>query len=286
MLQLHHTLFYALDDGDGVSARLLDNGQRDRRVSVHRNRAVRIRAGVIDPSKIVDLDRVAVLIFDDDLAEAFDGGDLAQRAQRDGSSAFVQPAAGQLLILRADSGSNVVDSEVIRLKLIGVEINSDLARASAENLHIANTVNGLNSFLNLLGDKLGQIDHRTRLADGELNDRAGVRIRFLHDRRIGAFRQLAQGAAYLVANFLRGDLRILFQNKSDGDVRTAERGIRGHLIDAGDGVDRAFDHIGHLGFHFLGRRAGVSGLYRYGRQIDAGKAVYAQGKKRKAADDR
>ena len=90
----------------------------------------------------------------------------------------------------------------------------------------------------------------------------------LNDWLFGGYRQIADDQVNFVADLLRGDVGIFFEEEGDEDLRyTFNRG-GAQLVNAADGVDCALNLVGDLGLDFLRRRAGIDYGYGDGRQIN------------------
>ena len=101
-LNLRHALLDAVDDGDGVRARLLADAERDGRHAVERGRRLRVNAAVFDAAHVADLDRIAISRRDNDGVKIFYLRDARERAERHRASAFIQATAGEFEVLCAE----------------------------------------------------------------------------------------------------------------------------------------------------------------------------------------
>ncbi len=119
--------------------------------------------------------------------------------------------------------------------------------------------------------------------DGE--DRCGVGVLLLDRRLQDRARQLRQNAVDAVADFLRGDVRILLEPEGHDDLRDAFSGVRIELIDAADGVDRFLDLVGDLALDLLRRSTGETCRDRHRREVHLRQSIDSKLAKGKCADD-
>jgi hypothetical protein len=145
----------------------------------------------------------------------------------------------QLAALLPQGGGHLGERDVERPHDVRIELNLDLAVRSADQLHLADTTHALEPLLDLLVGDLREVAHRQIAADGNLQDRHGARIELLNDRRFGRFGERGRDQRDPIADFLGGDVPVLFEQERDVDLRDAFDRARAELVDAADRVDRA-----------------------------------------------
>jgi hypothetical protein len=108
----------------------------------------------------------------------------------------------------------------------------------------------------------------------------------LLDRRLrNRPRKQRQDPVDAIADFLRGDIGVLFEPERDDDLRDAFSGIRTELVDAADRVDRFLDLVGDLALHLLGRRARQTRGHGDGWKVHLRQSIDAELAEREHADD-
>ena len=180
----------------------------------------------------------------------------ADRPHRQVAVALLEPAAGQLEVLRPQRRRDVGGREPVGVQPVGIDLDLDLTPSRAEEQHFADAVDRLEPLLHVLLEERRQLDDRHRRRHREHDDRQRIRVLLLDDRRIRGFRQIADDRIDLGPDFLCRDVGVLREVEGDGDARAAFRRRRAQLVDAGDGVDGRFDAVGDLGLDVLRRRAG------------------------------
>ena len=275
----------AVDDLDGVGARLPADLQEHRAGAVDVGDGVGIGLAVFDARDVGDPDRVAVLLADDDVVELGDGLDAAARAQRDRLRPLIDAAAGDLDVLRLQRARDVGDRQVVGAQAVGVEPDVDLPLAAAEDEHLADAVDAFELPAQHLVGVLGDVADRLVGAEREAQDRRRVGIELVDARLLNRLRQQRQDAVDLVAHFLRGDVGVLVEQEADDDLRDAFGRDRAQLVDAADGVDRFLDLVGDLGLDLLRRGAGLDRRDDDGREVDLREAIDAEAREREDADD-
>ncbi len=267
-----------LDGGDHVErvgARLLAHGERDRRLAVEPRNGTRLLVGVLHFADIGDADGRSIDGGDDDAREIERLLDAAERTERELAVALVDAPAGDLDVLRRQRQPDLLDVVVVGGEFLRIQQHLDLALALADEADLADAVDRLDVLLDLVIDYLGHLAQVPLRTDDDVEHGRGVGGELLHHGRARVARQLAEHRADLVADLLRGDLGVFFENESDGDDGDAFGGGRVQFVDAGDGVDRLFERLGHLRLDFLGRGArqhggdGDEGELDLGEEVDA-----------------
>ena len=229
---------------------------------------------------------MSVAIGDDDVAEGLDRLHAAARAQRHLRGARFDASAGNLGVLGLQRARDVGHRQVVGLEARRIEQHVDLALASTDDDDLADAVDAFELAPQRLVGVFGDVANRLVGRDRQRHDRGGVGIELLDRRLLDVPRQQRQNAVDAVANFLRRDVHVLFEQERDDDRRDAFRRGRTELVDPADRVDRLLDLVGDLGFDFLGRGAGQPGGDHDRREINLGKPIEAEPGERERADDR
>ena len=200
----------------------------------------------------------------------------AQRAQDQLARALLDDSAGHLEVLPQNRLPHVFDRQIVRRELIGVDVDIDRPRAAARKKHGSHAGNRLQDFLDAVFGDLGHFPHVATPRDADGNDRAGIEVERVDQRRLHPLRQFVDDCRDFVPDFLRGDVAVFFQNEQHDDRRDPLADDRAQLVDAGDGVDRLFDRPRDRRFQFLGAGARQAGRHRDDGNVDLGKQVDAE----------
>ena len=195
--------------GDGVLAGLLRHDQRYCRNAVEPRRGHRLLVAVFGVADIADLHDIAVAVGDRDLVELRGIGHAARGADREILRAFLQAAAGQFQILRAQRVEDVGDRQVVGAQFIGIDQDVDLAPRAADDAHLADALRVFELLLDQFVGDHRQIAQRTRRRNRDLQHRRGVRIELLHDGNFRGCGQVVRDQVDLVLHFLRRDVAVL-----------------------------------------------------------------------------
>ena len=185
-------LFDPVDDGDRVLARLLAHHQRHGVLVVPARQRSRLLDGIFDRRDIADRDRPPVGLAHHYLGEVGNLGDAAERAQHLLGHALLHAAAGVLDVLARERGADLLNCNAGRVQLVGVDIDVNLALASADDVDRTDAVNRFERFLQAPARQLGELLQALVAGDRDRHDRHRVEIELLHHRRLGAVGQLIE----------------------------------------------------------------------------------------------
>ena len=124
-----------------------------------------------------------------------------------------------------------------------------------------------------------------RRGQRQRHDRPVRRIELREDRLLHLGRQIVADRRNLVADLLRGDLRVLREVELHDDVREAVERARAHPVDAADARDRLLDRIDDLALDDVGRRARVGHRDDHDRRVDLRVLVGVELRERHDAED-
>ena len=195
------------------------------------------------------------------------------------------PASRQLDVLLAERRGDVRHGDAEGAHPLRIEAHLDLAAGAADDLDLADAADALEPLLDLLVGDLGDLAERQVAGDDNLQDRHGAGIELLNHRRERGLGKIGNDQVDLVANLLGRDVAVLLEHEPQHDPRLPLDRRRSQLVDAADGIDRAFDVLGDLGFDLLGRRARIDDRDGDGRHVDVRQQIDAQADEREAADD-
>src|SRR5262249_1064910 len=140
------------------------------------------------------------------------------RAQHQLALALIDAAARHLYVLRDQGLLDLRDGQVIRLKLLGIHPDVDLALAVAYKTHLADAADGLYLLFYFLVRDLGDLAGATSGRDRNRHDGGRVGIELLDNRRINILGQVTQNRAHLVTHVLGGLLHVAFEHEGNEDL--------------------------------------------------------------------
>ena len=251
----------AVDDVDGIGARLLSDLQADGRLPVDLVGLADLLDAVLDVADVAKRDDRPVAVGQDDPVEIVDVLDPAERAERHFRRPGHEVAAGDLDVLTRDGGPHLIDGQPVGVEPVGVEQQLDLPPAIPLQLDRPHVFHRLEDLLDLLVRNLRDFLLRSRPVDVELQNRRRVRVLFLDLRRPGVARKLLDDGRDLVADVLRRGLDVALEGERDVHLPLALVGVRPQLVDPADRVDRFFDPLRDLGLDLLGARPGKLDLH-------------------------
>ena len=167
---------------------------------------------------VADLHHVAVAVGDRDVGEVRGFLHAPVRAQREIAQPLLHFSAGDLHVLRLQRGDELRCRQPDGVQLRGVDDDVDLPRASADDQNLSDAIERLEPAAKFLVGEFRDVADRRRSGKSDAEDRDGIGVDFLNDRRIGVLRQVAENRVDLVAHFLRGDIEILLQHEGDDDL--------------------------------------------------------------------
>ena len=122
----------------------------------HPHRRGRTLEAVLRVADVGDADRRPVLGRDHDVVEVRGRVDPAERAQQQLALTLLDGAAGNLDVLRDDGVADLGHRQAVRVQLLDVDDDVDLAGAAAGQADLADAVDGLDGAGDLLVGELGE----------------------------------------------------------------------------------------------------------------------------------
>ena len=156
-LNLCQPLLDAIGDADGVLPRLFGDDQRDRRLTIQISSGALLFGFVGSVTYITQLDGVSAARRHGDVIELFGIGDAAHGAHSKFARAFFDASAGHFHVLLANGIDDIGDRDVVSAHAVGIDPDMYLAFLAAENLHLADAVDGFDALLDLLVGNLCDI---------------------------------------------------------------------------------------------------------------------------------
>ncbi len=283
ILAFGEQLLNAVDDGHGVFARLPLHLQHNGRLPVEAGQRADFLRGVVYLAQIAQPHGGAVDVRDDQVVELARVRNPPQRAERPFSHAFVQAAAGHLGVLPHHGIANLQNGKLIGRQPAGVDIHLHGAVRGAGDQHFADSVRRLDDVLHVPVGQHEELARRARSGNGQGQNRRGVQVALLHDRRVDARRKTVQRAGHGVAHVLNRGVDVAVQLECDDDEGSPVARDRAKLLDAGHRCHGVLDERADFRLHFLGRGPRVGRLHEDLRQVHVGKPVHSQLRKSRQA---
>ena len=134
--------------------------------------------------------------------------------------ALIDPAAGDLDVLRLQRARDVGHGEVVGAQPIGVEPDVDLALPAAEDEHLADAADAFELAAQHLVGVFGDFADRLVGGQRDTEDRRGIGIEFVDARRLEWSAAAAATPIHFVPNFLGRDIGVLVEEETDHDDAT------------------------------------------------------------------
>ena len=148
------------------------------------------------------------------------------------------------------------DRQAVRVELLDVHDDVDLAGAPAGETHFADAVHGLDHAGDLLVGQLGERAQAHRVGGhDERHHRIRVRIDLGDDRREQRRRHAADGAGDLLADVVGRVVEVALEDEPDRDLAPAFRDPRLDFVDPGDAADGLFHRLDDRRRHLVRARA-------------------------------
>src|SRR5580704_1421239 len=252
----------AIDRVDDVSTGLAVDDEQDRALSVEIAGGANVLDGIDDIGDVREMDGGAFMVAHDDGLEVFGVRDLIVGDDIGGGDAVRDLALGEIGILQAQHGLDVCHGEAVAGELGGIHFHADGGQGAAADVHLADALD-LGEFLLDDGGGLVIKPGRPVFVRSEAED---------HDRGIGGIDFAVGGirgeiGGEIGAGGIDGgfdvtrravDVAREIELNSDGSCSEATAG--GHLGDACDVAELAFERSGDGRGHDFGAGAGETGV--------------------------
>ena len=210
-MNLKQPFLYSLSDGDCVLSGLFGNHHRDRRLPIKPRFSSRFFRPVFRITNVTEFDRISTATAYHQLIKVRRLNDAAHRPDSQFARALVHASSRKLKVLSANRVSNLRDRNVEGAQLVRIHPHLNLPRASADDCHLAHTADGFNLLFDSLVGYVGNFSRRSWSGHRYSYDWSGIGIELLDDRLLGCDRQAVHDQVDLVADLLRGDIRIFFK---------------------------------------------------------------------------
>src|SRR6185369_15452104 len=102
---------------------------------------------------------------------------------------------------------------------VRVDPDLDLTPSTADDLHVAHAVDRLDLLLDLFVGNIRDFTQRAWRRHGDTNDGGCVSVELLNDWLFRSNGKIVNDQIDLVSDFLRRDVRVLFKQERDEDLR-------------------------------------------------------------------
>ena len=293
--QLGHQVGDALGGVEGVRARPLEDGERDRRVVIEIGIRRIIERGKLDGGDVAQPHHGARRLLDHDGAEFRRRVEAAERLHRDLERArmrdrrLIEHARGDLDVLASQRIGDVGRGQAERLQAVGIEPDAHRIIAAAEHRDRADAVDA--------GERIGHFERGVVRYEQSVARFVG-RIK-MHDHHqigrafgdvdadvadVGRQPRLRDGDAVLHLHL--GDVEIGAEIEADLDGEApVGRRVRRHVEHVLDAVDLLLDRRDHGRGDDFGAGAGILAGHVDDRRRDLGILRDRQARERHAAED-
>src|SRR5262249_49648738 len=142
---------------DRVGSRLLAYFHQHRILPIEPGQGARLLHAVLGVADVGHAYRHAIDVRQDNVIKILRPRHAAERAQHQLALALIDAAARHLYVLRDQGLLDLRDGQVIRLKLLGIHPDVDLALAVAYKTHLADAADGLYLLFYFLVRDLGDL---------------------------------------------------------------------------------------------------------------------------------
>jgi len=234
------------------------------------NKSVSSRVNVVgDPPDLVEMDRRAVAIRDDDVAELIRVLELSRRLHRQRRLRAIEHTRRHVDVLRRDRVRDVLERDVAGRELIRIELQADGVLLRAIDQHLRDAAHHRQT---LRQRRLAElVERRQRHFIGRQRQREDRRVggvRLLIRRRNDALRQAANRLRDRGLHVLRGRVNVAIERELHDDLRLPEARCRRHVVDAGDRREGLLERRRDRRRHGRRARARQRGADRDRREVD------------------
>ena len=284
---MRQRLLHAVDGLDDVGAGLAEDDDQHRRLAVGQAEIAHVLDGIVHRGEVRQLHRGAVAVGHDQRRVIGGLGGLVVGIDLIALVAVVDRALRAVGVCRGECRAHVFEPDAVFEQRLRIELDAHCrqCRAADDDLadardlrqplleHVAGGVVHL-----ALAERLGghRQDQDRRIGRVDL---AVGRIAFQVRRQVGT---RGDDGGLDVA---RGAVDVAVELELQRDARLADAALRGHLGDAGDLAEMAFQRAGDAGRHRLRARAGQLRADRDGREIDLRQRRHRQFQERQRAGE-
>ena len=275
----------------GIRVTFLVDGELDRFLAVDARDGFALLVTVAHRRDVPQIHGLAVARGDDRIGHLLDRSELVQRAHQEALHALLQPAAGQVDVLRAYPARNDIDREAELRQLLLVDEHLHLVLVAAAHLHGGGALDGLEiRFQPVLREPaqgfqtLDRILARRLVEEGQSHDRLARRVEAQQQRALCLERQLQQ--VELLADVDPGEIHVRAPDELEDHVRLSRPGDRANLADVADDPDRFFHRPRDQVLDLERRRARELGAYRERRVREIGQKVELESRQRHEPEER
>ena len=231
-------------------------------------------------------DRRPVHRGDRDAPEVASRVEPAERPQQELPLPLLDDAPGDLDVLRGDGVADLCHRQPVRVQLLEIDHDVNLARTPAADRDVADAVDRLDDPRDLLVRELGQSPQAHDLRrHHDRHDGRGVGIDLCDDRRQELGRHASDRARDFLPDVVDRFADLALQDEAHGNVGPTLGHARRHLVDPGHAADGVLHRLDRGGRDLGGTGAGEGQAHVDRRRIRSGKQVDAQIPEREDAED-
>src|SRR5262249_16632719 len=270
--------FDAIHHLDRVCPGLPLNREDDGARIIEPARRLVVLDAVNDAPEFFQSDGRAVAVRDDDRAVSLGGSKLPGSLYGKSLVGTVERAGRQIYVRFLHGLLRFINADAARRQRVRVQLHAHRVFLRAHHLHLRHAADHGDA---LRDQRLGVLVHgreqQRRRSQRQIDDRLIRRIDFLGRRRAGhARRQLPLRFGDGGLHVLRRRVNVAVEAELNGDLRTAERPGRGHVVHAGDGGELLLERRRDGRRHRLRVGAGQRRRDLDGREIDVRQIVYGE----------
>ena len=255
---------------DGVGAPELRDAEPDRRLAHGAHEPAAVLEAVLDDGDVLQADRRAGRVGDDEVAERRDVDRLALGADVHLALGPLDPPGRHLLVLPRDGAVHVEDGEAVGLEPRRVVPDADVAVAEAEDVDLADALDHLQLGPDDVPDVVGEEDGGPVPGEDEPDDRLVLGVRLGDVGSVDLAREVVHGPRDLRLDVLQRRVDVAPDGELEREVRAPLPGRRRHLLDALDGRAGVLEDVDDVGLHDLGRGALQRDPDAHDRVVDVG----------------
>ena len=195
-------LIHRIHHGHRVCAALFTDGEHHRGHAIVTGHGFLLLGPVFHPRHVTHADQTAVRLAQDEHADLLHAPCLAQHAEARLAGRILHRAGRDLHVLCAEAALHVRSGQIVGAQPHRIEPHIDLPQSSAQQRDLPHTTHAFKLPPQHLVGKLGDLAHRLVGHEGDVQNRRGIGIELLDDRRVHLLRQIGDDTGDAVPHFL------------------------------------------------------------------------------------
>ena len=204
-----------IDDLDGIDTGLAADLDDDGWGALVVSEAAALAHTVFDLADVLDANRSAAHIFDDDVVEIFNGFDAAEGADTELGLTGDDAAAGGFDVFAHDGTLNLLGAEVVSVHLVDVQVDIDLTAAASLDVYDADAIDSFETAADDFVGDFSKVADGTGTGEGDAHDGIGVEIAFCDSGSESIGRELALGCGDFFTDIVDGFRDVAIQDEID-----------------------------------------------------------------------